>query len=435
MKKWFIILSMLCVTGFISTAVLAGRVYYEDLKVYEDYDKKELKTEALQNLYVDSVIPVEVHPTKGEPYVEFMQRYTDLVGFAPEYQLAIEERANTTYINLEQTKDIFLSLGVKENKAKLTLYLPEGDMKQLDIENQGYYSRTTQKQLIDLEGINVGQLRISSINADFNLKGSYDRVNIASYMNNSTLNMVSNSEVELHTSGSMRQNLEGKFKKVNIKDNDKDIDINSTTVSSIEIDNECGNIRLAGKFDKIKLSGYGNDIDLRSETECKLITEGHENTIRANGAFKVIHLEEQSGEAEIQTTTIPESIQMTKSANRETVSLTLPSNVPGFTLSYLSDSEDDRDECNSNYYCDSYNNEEDDNYSSELEQISKINHYIEQDFKKVQSEFNPIQKEEKDGIIVYKYGNGEIPITLNSGSSISLELFDGGYSSVVNKVN
>ena len=52
MKKWLITLSIVALLGVISSATLAGHVYYNELKTYEDYDKKELSEKALQNIYI-----------------------------------------------------------------------------------------------------------------------------------------------------------------------------------------------------------------------------------------------------------------------------------------------------------------------------------------------------------------------------------------------
>ena len=80
MKKWLISLSVIFGVGFITSVILAGKVYYSDLQTYEDYDKQIINVQNLENLYIDSDVPVEVQVTDGEPYAEFSQTFTDLVG-------------------------------------------------------------------------------------------------------------------------------------------------------------------------------------------------------------------------------------------------------------------------------------------------------------------------------------------------------------------
>ena len=55
MKKWLITLSIIVVLGTISSATLAGHVYYNELKTYEDYDKKDLSLENLKSIYIKSM--------------------------------------------------------------------------------------------------------------------------------------------------------------------------------------------------------------------------------------------------------------------------------------------------------------------------------------------------------------------------------------------
>lgn len=182
MKKWLIILSVIFSIGFISSAVLAGRVYYQDLKNYTDYDRKGLEIEALKNIYITSSVPVEIYPTTGAPYVEFNQTFTDLVGAAPEYELDVELKGENTYIELNEIKEIFLWLGIKESKAQLSIYLPQSTINRLNIQNNNHFSYRDNKQVINLEGINVNELVADMNEAEFILNGDYKKVKIsASY--------------------------------------------------------------------------------------------------------------------------------------------------------------------------------------------------------------------------------------------------------------
>ncbi|MBE6024140.1 MAG: hypothetical protein E7231_13230 [Cellulosilyticum sp.] len=414
MKKWFIILTIIFFTGCISSATLAGRIFYKELKTYEDYDKKDLQVQALENIFVDSDVPVEIHPTTQAPYVEFSQSFIDLVGIAPEYQLEVQEKGNSTYINLNKIEDVLIWLGVKENKAKLNLYLPEGDINKLKVEAYGNDIRNEHRSTINLDKINVKDVDIDTYHTDIILDGAYEKVNIQADSN--SLNMKSTIETTLYTTGRMEQNLSGKFKKISIEGNHEAINIDSTNISSVEIENYYGSINLTGQYELISLKGEGNDIDLSSQVECKLITEGQANRIHANGPFKAITLEEGGSEIEVQTTIVPKKITMLEEARQSNLILTLPSNIPGFILRYVDE------EYNEYAYYDDLGYMDDEYIRAEQSK---------NDIKNVKSEFEPINETNKNGQLIYQYGNGDTCILLNRNSGLTLELIDGGYSSVI----
>jgi len=414
MKKWFIILTIIFFTGCISSATLAGRIFYKELKTYEDYDKKDLQVQALENIFVDSDVPVEIHPTTQAPYVEFSQSFIDLVGIAPEYQLEVQEKGNSTYINLNKIEDVLIWLGVKENKAKLNLYLPEGDINKLKVEAYGNDIRNEHRSTINLDKINVKDVDIDTYHTDIILDGAYEKVNIQADSN--SLNMKSTIETTLYTTGRMEQNLSGKFKKISIEGNHGAINIDSTNISSVEIENYYGSINLTGQYELISLKGEGNDIDLSSQVECKLITEGQANRIHANGPFKAITLEEGGSEIEVQTTIVPKKITMLEEARQSNLILTLPSNIPGFILRYVDE------EYNEYAYYDDLGYMDDEYIRAEQSK---------NDIKNVKSEFEPINETNKNGQLIYQYGNGDTCILLNRNSGLTLELIDGGYSSVI----
>lgn len=403
MKKWLIILSVIFSIGFISSAVLAGRVYYQDLKNYTDYDKQELQTEALKNIYIKSSVPVEIYPTIGVPYVEFNQTFTDLVGVAPEYELDVQSKGENTYIELNETKELFLWLGVKEDKAQLSVYLPQATINRLNIQDNDYFSYRHNKQVINLEGINVNELSVDMMNeAEFILNGNYERIKISAPYGK--INLKSNTRTQVFTDGSLVQNLSGEFDKITIRNNSQDIIIDSTSASNVEINNDNSNIDLKGSYSKVKIEGGYNNIDIRSESVCHLSTEGYDNYITGNGAFDVINLEEQSSEVEIQTTVIPTKVSLGQEAYNNTVSLTLPSNILGFTVKYLGD-----------YYIE---DEEFDYYGT------YENNNID-----LQSDFTLESGKSDEGEQIFIYGDGTLPILISGELQNSLEIIDGGYSS------
>ena len=397
MKRWLIILSIVFGIGFISSAALAGRVYYEDLKVYTDYDKKILQTEALKNIYITSSVPIEIYPTSGEPYVEFNQSFTDLLGAAPEYELEVETKGENTYIELNETKEIFLWVGIKESRAQLSIYLPQTTINRLNIQNDDYFYNQRNKQVINLEGINVNELTTNMNETEFILDGNYEKINIS--VSQGQINLKSNIPTQLTTQGDLVQYLTGEFDKITINNNSRDIIIDSNSASSVEINSHSSNIDLKGHYSRVKVKGNNNTLDIRSESICKLYTEGYGNHINGNGAFDVMHLDEDHSEMEIQTTVIPTKIDLGENSYPNTLVLTLPSNIPGFTVKYLND-----------YYM------EDEEYET--------NHFG------LISDFALESRKSEKGEYIYTYGDGSLEIRFNGNQENSLEIIDGGvYSS------
>ena len=401
MKRWLMILSIVVVLGIISSATLAGHVYYNELKTYEDYDKKELSQQALKNIYIKSDVPVEIHLTKGQPYAEFTQTYTDIVGIAPKFKLEVEEKENTTYINVDQVKNTPLAIGVKEDKGSLVVYLQESDINKLVVDeyNYNYYNRT--KKVIDLQKVNVKDLYLNIMSSEIRLNGAYDKVEINAH--SSILDMESKADAQLILSGVTKQNLNGQFKKIIVKDDVDEASIYSTKESIIELNSNQGDIQLEGKYQRIDINGDNNTVEVRSETSCKLSTKGYDNTIHADGAFEIINMQENESNVEVKTTMTPKNIEL----NSSTISLTLPSNLSGYTLRCVL---------------------KDNNY--ENEDSYEVSEFIENNCE-IRSDFENIEKEAKAQEIQYKYGDGKLPIILKVTEDAKLNIIDGGYSSAV----
>lgn len=409
MKKWLTVLSIICISGFIISAILAGKVYYTDLQTYEDQDKKVLNISPNQDIYIESDIPVEVHQATGnEAYVEFSQKFVDLIGKPPKYELEVENKGNSTYVSLNQIEETLLWVGVKQNKAKLDIYLPKVNLNHLEIENTGHYSFYDESQMIDLGTMQIKEVEIDMTHANFELNGAYENVDInAEY---GKLKMNTSSATQVATSGNLTHVLNGKFDKVEIKNNNSDISIQSLAPSNIEINNNNGEIKLDGQYSRIKLNGRWNDIDLHTDTECVLSTSGEHNTVVANGPFRTIDLEERSGAIEVKNMMIPKSIQMLGASYNTSLSLTLPSNIPGVMLKYVRESKEE---------CDEYGN-----YTEDYKE--------NKEYRKIESDFTLVEQKEKDEQVAYKYGNGQIPLIISKDREISIKLIDGGYSSILN---
>ncbi len=400
MKKWLIALSIICGVSLISTAVLAGRVYYEELEVYTDYDKRELEASALNNIYINSSIPIEVYPTTGKPYVEFNQTFSDIMGMAPEYELMVSKKNDSTYIELKEIKDVFFWFGVREDKAKLSVYLPQSTINRLSIQDEGYVNYRREKPIINLEGINVNELDVSTHVGEFILDGHYQKVNISSE-GSIRLNSKSPAEVSIHQS--MDQHLTGEFKKIKILNYDSSyITIDSNSASQVEIESSHGQIDLRGNYSKVELEGIYNDIDLRSDSLLELVTNGNNNTITANGPFKEMSFNEQGTQLEIKTTTVPDRLNFDQESTNNEINLTFPSNIPGFKVKY---------------YTEYYGVEEFEHHINEM--ISRGD---------LRSDFELAKEKVGENELVFTHGNGALIMALNIEMN-TLQIIDGGYTS------
>lgn len=402
MKKWLIILSIIFGIGFISSAILAGHVYYQDLQHYTDYEKQPLQMNSLENIYIKSSIPIEIHPTSDAPYVEFNQSFIDLIGSAPEYELDIETKGENTYIELNKTKEVRLRLGIKESRAQLSVYLPQTTINRLNIINDQYFSYKHNKQVINLEGIHVNEFIADMNEAEFILDGNYEKIHIS--VPQGQMNLKSNTSVQLVTQGNLEQYLMGEFDKIIIKDNSQDIMIDSNNTNSIEINSYYSNINLKGNYSNIKLIGDHNTIDIESDSICKLYTDGYDNFINGNGAFNIMNLNEESSQIEVQTTVIPTKLDLGEDTSNSTLNLTLPSNIPGLTIKYVNHNDTEEHEM-----------EYDEQYGDD--NLDLVSDFI---LEKVKSD---------RGERIFTYGNGSFQILINEDRENRLEIIDGVYSS------
>lgn len=392
MKKWLIIFSLICGVSFIITAAIAGQVYYKELNTYTDYDKQELDVNALQSIYIDSQIPIQVEVTEGKPYVEFNQSFIDLLGMAPEFELEIKTKGNSTYIDLEQIKETTIYLGVQEDIASLTVYLPQKSYDTIQIQNNQYtyYSRRAD-HVISLEGIDAKKVNIDVAYSEVSLKGNYEQ--ILTHMDSGVLEIHSNQPTQLEVGGNVKTNLTGQYESIDIQDvYNREIYVDSEIPTHIRLSSNHSDIKLRGKYDKINIEGYSNTIDAKSDSVCNIMVENEDGYINLNGAFEEIVINDgEQASINIQTTVIPECIKILGYVT-EPVSLTLPSNIKGFELNYLGDPQ-------------------------------------YEEWNKVVSEFNVVEGVSPKGEKIYTYGDGSIPITIDANSDFRLEIIDGGYSS------
>ncbi|PHV69398.1 hypothetical protein CS063_16075 [Sporanaerobium hydrogeniformans] len=332
MKKWILLLISIIIAGTISSAAIAGRVYYSDTKKYEDSKRVDLIQTALENIYISSAIPVEVKPTDGEAYVEFNQRFVSVIGDAPTYTLDVQTKGDASYITLSQEKFMDIGFMVKENKALCTLYLPQDTINKLEINSEyGHYSiNNGQNTNINLSTINVKNLQINTYGTNILLEGAYENVKVEG---NAKLIMRSKAPAKVQLNGDIKSNLTGQYEKVEISDSNQSVWIDSQTPAEVWTQSNNGEIRLRGSYTRVDIQGTEHGtIDVKSDTLCKIAINNYYGDTQIEGAFEDILVNTEQGSVTVNSTVIPKKISLLGQLDK--ITLMLPSNLPGMDLTY-----------------------------------------------------------------------------------------------------
>lgn len=405
MKKWLIVLTIICGVSAITGAVAGGNAIFNTTEeTYEDRGEQALSKTALSNIYIHSAIPIEVYPTTGEPKVEFVQKSSNFIKSFPKYELNVVEKEGSTYINLNEVEPM-LWFGHTKDESYLTVYLPEGSIERLDIRsrNNGSYRYN---HTINLKNIHVKDLNMDLYQkASIDLDGNYQKVSLdAGFWEQNTFNMRSNTPATVQINGSIESNLTGQFEKVTLENCDEDIMIQSQVPAKVNIKNSEGiDIDLKGQYSQVSIDGYNQMINLDSNVECRLNIYGGENTLYAKGPFKMVELNGYDSALEVQSTVVPKSIRMGDKMNSK-VKLILPSNIPGFTINSHLTAENE--------------------FESEIVENSIVMLLNEA----IKSDFNVAMKA-VNGQTMIQYGNGSTKIEIPEGfnEEFRLDLIDGGY--------
>lgn len=292
MKKWMIIFGVLIGVSAVGSGAVLGKIYRQELKVYEQNLEEPLQKEALKNIFIDSAVPVRLETTDGEPRVEFHSSLRGIIDKEYEYKLDIKNEGDTSYITISEEQIPHINFIVENEQLLATVYLPKQDIKKLSI-NTGYsyYGYHPGYELqYNISDINVETLQVQSGNADLKLDGNYKNIDVNLGYGKVSINSQTPAEVSLSGGGNL--NLKGQYK-------------------SIEINNHHGSISVA------------------STTPCRLAIYG-DSTIQAEGAFEKIDIKSNYGDVYLSPTIIPERINLFGQYNG--VSITLPKNIPGFEI-------------------------------------------------------------------------------------------------------
>ncbi len=318
--------------GTISSAALAGQIYYKEMQAYEDYQKKELDVIALKNIYIDSAVPIELKQTNGEAYVEFNQRFASIIKEAPTYKLDVQTREDTTYITVNQEKDIDVCFMVRENTALCSLYLPQEAIDKLVINNdmRNYWMNNNHNIAINLNKMDVKDLQISSNETKILLDGAYEKVKVSG---NGSLTMHSTIPAQVQLEGNIAGELTGQYHKVQLEEWGNQISIDSAIPTEVWAKGGRGNLKLTGNYTKVDVQGQQDGtIDIRSNSLCKANIDHAFGSTYLEGAFQDVLVYSREGDVAINSTVLPDKLSLLGNANK--ISLLLPSNLEGLEVTY-----------------------------------------------------------------------------------------------------
>ncbi len=392
MKKWLIALTIIFGAGLLTSASLAGRIYFKEATVYTDYDKQIIDLTNTKSIYINSDIPVEIKPTTGEAYVEFNQSFEDILGKNPEFKLDVETKGDSCYINLEQIKYTDISFIIKRDEAILTVYLPVQALDTLQIQHPSYRGWYERPQ-IDLTGIDVKAININQDNSNITLDGKYENINITS-SGSSNININSKQKAQVTLEGAAQYNLVGNFENVDINGQHSSVNMNALEATNVIIDAYSSNVKLEGDYSQVKVLGEANLINVKTNTLSDIEIENNSGEVILDGPLNRVKLNTPYSNIDIQTTVNSKSIEIEGEQNNTT--LRLPSNIPGFKIiPIISESDDGEYQINDN---------------GDYLKLPNIN-----------SEFL-LNKQETD---IYTYGDSSLKMMVQIGSG--LRIVDNGY--------
>nr|WP_302598905.1 hypothetical protein [uncultured Cellulosilyticum sp.] len=338
MKKWLVALTIICGAGFLTSASLAGKIYFQGANIYTDYDKKNIDLTNINNIYINSDIPVEIKPTTGEAYVEFNQNFEDILGKNPEFELTVENKDKSCYINLNQTKDIEIWFMIKKDEAALTVYLPTKALDTLQINHESYRRWNYEIPQIDLTGIDIKNLEIAQNYTAVSLDGKYENIDITSG-GSSTVKINSKQKANVRLEGEATYTLDGLFETVQINGRYEPIKINTLEPAKVNIEAYRSNIKLEGSYSSVKVLGDDNVINVKTATLSDIDITNTYGNIVLDGPLNMVKVNNECSEIDIQTTTNPKSIEVSGEQNNTV--LRLPSNIPGFKIMYMQGNTND----------------------------------------------------------------------------------------------
>lgn len=328
MKKWIIILSLVFVGSITASAAIAGDLYYKGMQVYTDEERKELDSNALENIDIESDIPVNIVQTEGKGYVEFKQTFADVLGNPPTYSLEVEAVGDTSYIRVDEQSSPDIWLFVKAQEAQCTIYLPKDKINRLNIKNKEGIERGSLS--LNLKGVDINELYIETRYGNIVLEGNYKE--IAINQDYGDIQILSKAPAQVVIEGSSDVRLEGKYSTIDVDGNYQrnDVWIRSEIPSDVSVETN-GDIKLDGSYKTIEVrSSDSNRMTINSDTLCQVNLSANHGEIYLDGAFEKLVIDVEGGSFYANHTVAPERVNIT--GNLNDIKFLLPSNIKGFEI-------------------------------------------------------------------------------------------------------
>lgn len=184
MKKWIIILFIICGIGTITAAALAGHIYFKGMKQAQHTENISLDASKLKNIVLDTAIPVKIKRAQDDSRIEITEHYRAYLGEPYKYSCNVESKDNQTIITIRSEEQRTPPLFIKDDYKEITIYLPDQAIDSLNIiNNQEIHRWYKEFNVIDLQDINIKNLEVHSAEMNIDIKGKCEKINITAGIN------------------------------------------------------------------------------------------------------------------------------------------------------------------------------------------------------------------------------------------------------------
>lgn len=319
--------------GVVGTGVTLGEVYKNNQTVYEASESATLNQAALENVYIESDVPVRIMPTEGKARVEFEASGHGLMIPEPKYKLDVTSEGKSSYINLKEVQGPEVYLFTNNIRQELTVYLPEKDMNTLKVVTNTLnyhksFSYASKANINDLV-LNVGAI-------DLDLEGNYNQVDIRSRNSgNGSIKIHSNTPAVMYIEGDCNTNLTGQIQQVHVKNiynsDGETININSDLEAKIKVDNRYSDVLIEGKVKDITMNTQGGNLFVDSNTSYNILINASDYVdTNLKGMIETATIESEYGNVRLYPTGTPKRIEVL--GNDVNVHAVLPADISGFEI-------------------------------------------------------------------------------------------------------
>lgn len=342
--------SVLIGIGVVGTGVTLGELYKTRQMVFEASQNADISANALENIYIESDVPVRIMPTQGKPRVEFEANGSGLMIPEPKYDLKVTSEEKTSYINLKETQGSEFYIFTNNLNMELVVYLPEADINTLKVTtNQGgaYYggrdfSYTSKANIKELS-LNVGSI-------DLDLNGSYNNIDIKA--GSGEVDITSNTPAILSINGGSNVKLNGQLQEVMVdgrsRSNMSKLLIKSALEAKIDISNSYADTVIEGKVKEIAMRDQGGSVTVNSSTPYNISLQSQDNVdATLKGMINTAAIEGYSGCVRLYPTGTPKRIEV--SGENIGVNAVLPQDISGFEIKKVTNGYNEEEYGNNSY--------------------------------------------------------------------------------------